>query len=96
MLDSELIYGLVQMPWWGYALVVYAGIQIMFLGITLFLHREQSHGGLDPASDRCGTCSASGCGSARPPSPGNGWPCIAATMRMPTSRATRTAPWCSA
>ncbi len=54
MFDSELLYGLVRMPWWGYALVVYGGIQIMFLGITLFLHREQSHGSLelhpDPAS----------------------------------------------
>ena len=47
MFDSELLYGLVRMPWWGYALVVYGGIQIMFLGITLFLHREQSHGALD-------------------------------------------------
>ena len=47
MFDSELIYGLVRMPWWGYALVVYGGIQVMFLGITLFLHREQSHGSLE-------------------------------------------------
>ena len=47
MFDSELLYGLVQMPWWGYALVVYGGIQLMFLGITLFLHREQSHGALE-------------------------------------------------
>jgi stearoyl-CoA desaturase (Delta-9 desaturase) len=47
MFDSDLIYGLVRMPWWGYALVVYGGIQIMFLGITLFLHREQSHGALE-------------------------------------------------
>ncbi len=47
MFDSDLIYGLVRMPWWGYALVVYGGIQIMFLGITLFLHREQSHGSLE-------------------------------------------------
>jgi stearoyl-CoA desaturase (delta-9 desaturase) len=47
MFDYELLYGLVQMPWWGYALVVYGGIQLMFLGITLFLHREQSHGALE-------------------------------------------------
>ena len=47
MFDSELLYGLVRMPWWGYALVVYGGIQVMFLGITLFLHREQSHGALE-------------------------------------------------
>jgi stearoyl-CoA desaturase (delta-9 desaturase) len=47
MFDSELLYGLVRLPWWGYALVVYGGIQVMFLGITLFLHREQSHGALE-------------------------------------------------
>ncbi len=46
MFESELLYGLVRLPWWGYALVVYGGIQVMFLGITLFLHREQSHGAL--------------------------------------------------
>jgi len=47
MIDSQLVYGLVDLPWWGYALVVYGGIQLMFLGITLFLHREQSHGSLE-------------------------------------------------
>jgi len=47
MFDLQLLYGLLDLPWWGYALVVYGGIQVMFLGITLFLHREQSHGALE-------------------------------------------------
>jgi stearoyl-CoA desaturase (Delta-9 desaturase) len=43
---SDLVYGLVDLPWWGYVLVTFTVIQIMFMAITLFLHREQSHGGL--------------------------------------------------
>ena len=39
-------YGLVELPWWGYVAVVFATIQVMFLGITLYLHRDQAHGGL--------------------------------------------------
>ena len=39
-------YGLVELPWWGYFLVTFALIQGMFLGVTLYLHRDQAHGGL--------------------------------------------------
>jgi len=39
-------YGLVELPWWGYFVVSFATIQVMFLGVTLYLHRDQSHGGL--------------------------------------------------
>jgi stearoyl-CoA desaturase (Delta-9 desaturase) len=39
-------YGLVELPWWGYVLVTFATIETMFLGVTLYLHRDQSHGGL--------------------------------------------------
>ncbi|MBV9345385.1 MAG: fatty acid desaturase [Gammaproteobacteria bacterium] len=38
--------GLIPLPWWGYVLVTFGTIQSMFLGITLYLHRDQSHGGL--------------------------------------------------
>ncbi|MGC1728101.1 MAG: fatty acid desaturase [Steroidobacteraceae bacterium] len=34
------------MPVWGYAVFTFAMVQLMFLGITLYLHRDQSHGGL--------------------------------------------------
>jgi stearoyl-CoA desaturase (delta-9 desaturase) len=40
------LHGLLELPWWGYALVTFATIQSMFLGVTLYLHRDQSHGGL--------------------------------------------------
>src|SRR5205085_2138471 len=39
-------YGLLALPLWGYALVTFLTIQTMFLGVTLYLHRDQSHGGL--------------------------------------------------
>ncbi len=39
-------YGLTELPWWGYGLVTFATIETMFLGVTLYLHRDQSHGGL--------------------------------------------------
>jgi stearoyl-CoA desaturase (delta-9 desaturase) len=39
-------YGLFELPFWGYVLVTFATIQAMFLGVTLYLHRDQSHGGL--------------------------------------------------
>lgn len=43
---SLIPFGLVHLPWWGYVLVTFATIQSMFLGVTLYLHRDQSHGGL--------------------------------------------------
>lgn len=46
MPSADFAYGLVQLPIWGYALVSFGLIQLMFLGITLYLHRDQSHGGL--------------------------------------------------
>ena len=39
-------YGLLELPWWGYVLVTFVTIETMFLGVTLYLHRDQSHGGL--------------------------------------------------
>jgi stearoyl-CoA desaturase (Delta-9 desaturase) len=47
MLSAYFPYGIVELPFWGYALVTFGLIQLMFLGITLYLHRDQSHGGLE-------------------------------------------------
>lgn len=41
------LYGLFELPVWGYFVVTFATIQLMFLGVTLYLHRDQSHGGLE-------------------------------------------------
>jgi len=45
-MSDFLPYGLVELPLWGYALVTFLTIQVMFLGVTLYLHRDQAHGGL--------------------------------------------------
>lgn len=46
-MDVDSLYGLVRLPWWGYVLVTWALVQLLFLGITLFLHREQAHDALE-------------------------------------------------
>jgi stearoyl-CoA desaturase (delta-9 desaturase) len=46
MLSAYFPYGIMELPFWGYALVTFGLIQLMFLGVTLYLHRDQSHGGL--------------------------------------------------
>jgi stearoyl-CoA desaturase (Delta-9 desaturase) len=43
---AHLMHGAIRLPLWGYAAFTFAMVQLMFLGITLYLHREQSHGGL--------------------------------------------------
>ncbi len=45
-MPASLLYGLIRLPLWGYIAVTFAMVQLMFLGITLYLHRDQSHGGL--------------------------------------------------
>jgi stearoyl-CoA desaturase (Delta-9 desaturase) len=43
---AHLLHGAIRLPLWGYAAFTFAMVQLMFLGITLYLHRDQSHGGL--------------------------------------------------
>jgi stearoyl-CoA desaturase (Delta-9 desaturase) len=43
---AHLLYGVFRLPLWGYAAFTFAMIQLMFLGVSLYLHRDQSHGGL--------------------------------------------------
>lgn len=43
---AHLLYGAIRLPLWGYFVFTFAMVQLLFLGITLYLHRDQSHGGL--------------------------------------------------
>jgi stearoyl-CoA desaturase (Delta-9 desaturase) len=45
-MPPHFLYGLIRLPLWGYALFTFAMVQVMFLGISLYLHRDQSHGAL--------------------------------------------------
>jgi stearoyl-CoA desaturase (Delta-9 desaturase) len=42
----DFLYGVIRLPLWGYAAFTFVMVQLMFLGVTLYLHRDQSHGGL--------------------------------------------------
>jgi stearoyl-CoA desaturase (Delta-9 desaturase) len=49
-LDSILnfaAHGLIELPWWGYVLASLAFTHITIAAVTIFLHRCQSHRGLD-------------------------------------------------
>jgi stearoyl-CoA desaturase (delta-9 desaturase) len=46
-MSAQVLYGLVKLPLAGYAVVTFVLIQVLFLGITLFLHREQAHDALE-------------------------------------------------
>lgn len=41
------MFGLLQLPWWGYIVVTLVLTQITILGVTIYLHRCQSHRALD-------------------------------------------------
>ncbi len=43
----ELFSGLIQLPWWGYALVALGLTHITIAGVTIFLHRYQAHRALE-------------------------------------------------
>lgn len=45
-MSMHSLFGFVQLPIWGYVAVTFGLVQVMLLGITLYLHRDQSHGGL--------------------------------------------------
>jgi len=46
-MPMHLLYGMIRLPAWGYVAVTFALVQLMLLGVTLYLHRDQSHGGLE-------------------------------------------------
>ena len=43
----SLMYGLIQLPWWGYVLVALALTHITIASVTLYLHRHQAHHAID-------------------------------------------------
>ncbi len=43
----EFLFGLYQPPVWGYVLITLLAVHISVMGVTLYLHRDQTHRGLD-------------------------------------------------
>lgn len=46
-MKSFLFAGLIELPWWGYVLVVLAATHVTIAAVTIFLHRHQAHRALD-------------------------------------------------
>jgi hypothetical protein len=39
---ANILHGAIRLPLWGYAAFTFAMVQLMFLGVSLYLHRDQS------------------------------------------------------
>ena len=46
-MNLDFLYGLLDLSFWGYVLATFVSIQITFMGVTLFLHRDATHRSLD-------------------------------------------------
>src|SRR5260221_13140559 len=47
MIESVLFSGLLDLPWWGYAIAALALTHITIAAVTIYLHRHQAHRALD-------------------------------------------------
>jgi len=45
--EGSFVFGLIQLPWWGYIVVLLILTQITIFGVTLYLHRCQAHRALE-------------------------------------------------
>jgi stearoyl-CoA desaturase (delta-9 desaturase) len=45
--NLDFLYGILNLNFWGYVLVTFVMIQITFMGVTLYLHRDATHRSLD-------------------------------------------------
>jgi stearoyl-CoA desaturase (delta-9 desaturase) len=45
--NLDFLYGILDLSFWGYVLVTFVMIQITFMGVTLYLHRDATHRSLD-------------------------------------------------
>ena len=42
-----MFQGILDLPWWGYVVVVLVTTHITIVGVTIYLHRHQAHRALD-------------------------------------------------
>jgi len=45
--NLDFLYGVLNLDFWGYVLVTFVMVQITFMGVTLYLHRDATHRSLD-------------------------------------------------
>ncbi|MBM0103803.1 fatty acid desaturase [Steroidobacter sp. S1-65] len=46
-MNLDFLYGVLDLSFWGYVLVTFVLIQVTFMGVTLYLHRDATHRSLD-------------------------------------------------
>lgn len=46
-MNLDFLYGILNLNFWGYVLVTFVMIQVTFMGVTLYLHRDATHRSLD-------------------------------------------------
>lgn len=46
-MNLDFLYGILNLSFWGYVLVTFLMIQVTFMGVTLYLHRDATHRSLD-------------------------------------------------
>ena len=46
-MNLDFLYGVLNLSFWGYVAVTFLMIQVTFMGVTLYLHRDATHRSLD-------------------------------------------------
>lgn len=46
-MNLDFLYGFLNLNFWGYVLVTFVMVQVTFMGVTLYLHRDATHRSLD-------------------------------------------------
>ena len=46
-MNSDFLYGVLNLDFWGYVLVTFLMVQFTFMGVTLWLHRDATHRSLN-------------------------------------------------
>lgn len=46
-MNLDFLYGILNLSFWGYVAVTFLLIQVTFMGVTLYLHRDATHRSLD-------------------------------------------------
>lgn len=46
-MNLDFLYGILNLSFWGYVLVTFVMVQVTFMGVTLYLHRDATHRSLD-------------------------------------------------
>ncbi len=46
-MNVDFLYGILNLSFWSYVIVTFLMVQVTFMGVTLYLHRDATHRSLD-------------------------------------------------